>query len=106
MDEFRKKSFEELPEELAGMPPESQWVENLELSMALKELEPRERELVFVRIVNEVPMADLAKIYGKSRFVLRREISKILKKLERRMADGTELRKAVETDLSRPKART
>ena len=57
------------------------------LRMALEELTDRERELVLLRYVNEVPAAALAKLFGVSRFSLYRETKGILKKLERRISD-------------------
>ena len=58
------------------------------LKQALKELGSNGRELILLRYVNGVSVADLAKFYGKSRYVVYRETKKVLQKLERRMADG------------------
>lgn len=99
IDEYRKKSFTELPEELEADSSERQWVDNLNLRIALEELESQEREMIFLRVVNEVPMADLSRFYGVSRFTLHREIKKILVKLERRMTDEPRIAKTVEADL-------
>jgi len=41
----------------------------------------RNRELVLLRCVNETPMAVLCKLYGVSRFALRRRLNDILKTL-------------------------
>lgn len=90
-DWFRKRKLEELPEELpeqiSAEETENHMLDSINLRQALLELTERERELVLLRFVNEVPMADLSKIYGISRFALYRDIKKILKKLERRILD-------------------
>lgn len=88
VDEYRKQKFLELPESLPGEDMENTLVESVMLKQALHELTEREREMVLLRYVNEVPVADLAEIYGISRFALYRETKKILKKLERRILDG------------------
>ena len=54
--------------------------------MALDGLTDREREIILLRIVNEVPVGDIGRIYGISRFAVYREVKKILKKLERRLS--------------------
>lgn len=90
-DWFRRRKMEELPEELpeqiSAEETENHMLDSINLRQALLELTERERELVLLRFVNEVPMADLSKIYGISRFALYRDIKKILKKLERRILD-------------------
>lgn len=90
IDQYRKKKLEELPQELP-QPEDMQErvVDGLLLRMALKELKEEERELVLLKYVNEVPMAQLSKLYGRSRFALYRELKAILKKLERRISDET-----------------
>lgn len=93
VDEFRRNKPQELPENLWGEPTEEGLVGALTLRMALGELTDRERELVLLRYVNEVPVAALAKLYGVSRFSLYRETKRILKKLERRISDETESEK-------------
>ena len=87
VDEFRKKKPQELPEGLQGESTEERLVGEITLRMALEELKDRERELVLLRYVNEVPAAALAKLFGVSRFSLYRETKGILKKLERRISD-------------------
>ena len=44
-------------------------------------LSPEDRELVLLRCVNGEPMAVLSKLYGQSRFALRRRLNGILKTL-------------------------
>lgn len=87
IDEMRRRDMEQLPEELPGENQENGLVDALMLKQALQQLTQAERELILLRYVNEVPVADLAKIYGMSRYAIYRETKKILKKLERRMWD-------------------
>lgn len=54
---------------------------SIALRSELDKLPPDDRELVLLRCVNEVPMAVLAKLYGQSRFALRRRLDGILKTL-------------------------
>lgn len=89
MDEFRKVPTEELKEDMRQNGFEDVVVERENLHQAMKELSYEEQELLLLRYVNEVSFADLSKLYGKSRFALYRELSKITKKLERRISDGT-----------------
>ncbi len=85
IDELRKKRLDGLFTDLPGESPENGMVDAVALRQALTALTARERELVLLRYVNEVPLTDLAKFYGSSRFALYRELKKILKKLERRI---------------------
>ncbi len=91
IDWFRRQNTEELPEQLpeqlSAEETENHMLDSISLRKALLELEERERELVLLRFVNEVPVDDLSKIYEISRFALYRETKKILKKLERRILD-------------------
>ncbi len=88
IDEMRRKKMESLPEELPGENKEDSMLDAIMLRQALHDLDSEERELILLRYVNEVPVADMAKIYGKSRYALYRETKKILQKLERRMTHG------------------
>ncbi len=94
MDEFRKASIqelkiEELKEDMKQSGFENEVVERENLKQAMKHLSCEEQELLLLRYVNEISFSDLSKLYGKSRFALYRELSKITKKLERRLSDGT-----------------
>lgn len=96
IDEMRRKKLESLPKELPGetmvssgdKSMEDTLVDSVVLRQALHDLTEYERELVLLRYVNEVPVADLAKLFGKSRYALYRETKKVLRKLERRLSDG------------------
>ena len=89
MDEFRKVPTEELKEDMRQGGFEDAVVEKENLKQAMKALTNEEQELLLLRYVNEISFSDLSKLYGKSRFALYRELSKIRKKLERRLSDGT-----------------
>ncbi|MBR5317095.1 MAG: sigma-70 family RNA polymerase sigma factor [Lachnospiraceae bacterium] len=89
IDEFRKVHTEELKEEIVQNGFEDAVVEKENLQQAMATLSKEEQELILLRYVNEVSLADLSKMYGKSRFALYRELSKITSKLERRISDGT-----------------
>ena len=80
---------EELKEEIVQNGFEDAVVEKENLQQAMATLSKEEQELILLRYVNEVSFADLSKMYGKSRFALYRELSKITSKLERRISDGT-----------------
>lgn len=88
IDEMRRKKMESLPEDLPGENQEDNLLDSILLRQALHELDSKERELILLRYVNGVPVADLAKIYGKSRYAVYRDTKKVLQKLERRMTDG------------------
>lgn len=90
IDEYRKQKLLEIPENVPGEDMENALVDSVILRQALQKLTEHERELVLLRYVNEVPVADLAKFYGISRFALYRETKSILRKLERRISDGSE----------------
>ena len=89
IDEFRKVHVEELKEEIVQNGFEEAVVEKESLYQAIEVLPKEEQELILLRYVNELSLADLSKMYGKSRFALYRELSKITGKLERRISDET-----------------
>ena len=89
IDEFRKIPTEELKEEIVQKGFEEEMIDNMSLQQAMETLSREEQELLLLRYVNEVTFADLCKMYGKSRFALYRELSRITGKLERRISDGT-----------------
>ncbi len=83
MDERRKVETEPLPEFLPVEDPTDELIDSIALRKALQRLDDGERELIFLRYVNEVPMADLAAAYGRSRYALYREIKAVLRKLRK-----------------------
>ncbi len=89
IEEFRKVPTEELKEEIVQKGFEDEVVEKQNLQQAMMTLTKEEQELLLLRYVNEVAFSDLCRLYGKSRFALYRELSKITSKLERRISDET-----------------
>lgn len=83
IDEGRRPSAESLPENLPAEPDDPL------LSQALRSeldgLPPEDRELVLLRVVNEVPVGVLCRLYGVSRFALHRRLRGILKRLRERL---------------------
>lgn len=76
-DEARRPACQPLPEELPGR--ERDPLLSIALRAELDRLSPEDRELVLLRCVNGEPMAVLSKLYGQSRFALRRRLNGILK---------------------------
>ena len=89
MDEFRKIPMEVLKEDMGQSSFEDAVVEKENFRQAMETLTNEEQELLLLRYINEISFSDLSKLYEKSRFALYRELSKITKKLERRLSDGT-----------------
>lgn len=92
-DEFRKTPIEELKEDIVQKGFEEGVIQKHTLRQAMESLTGEEKELLLLRYVNEVAFSDLCRLYGKSRFALYRELSKITKKLERRISDETETKR-------------
>ena len=89
VDNFRKRRFEELKEDMIIENFEEKILENVVLEEALAYLSKEEQELLFLRYVNDVPLTILCEMYHKSRFALYRDLKKITTTLERRISDGT-----------------
>ena len=89
IEEFRRVPTEELKEEIVQAGFEEEVIEKQNLHQAMETLTKEEQELLLLRYVNDVAFVDLCRLYGKSRFALYRELSKITGKLERRISDGT-----------------
>ena len=62
-------------------------VDKMSLEQALACLSGKEQEMLLLRYVNEVPMAELSRFYGMSRFALYRKTKELLKRLEGRILD-------------------
>ncbi|MCD7837799.1 MAG: sigma-70 family RNA polymerase sigma factor [Clostridiales bacterium] len=87
IDRYRRPKTEPLPEELPAEGPDS--VTQLSLRQAMERLPEEDRELIWLRYVNEVPVSVLCRLYGQSRFALYRRAQKILKTLREEL-EGTE----------------
>ena len=55
---------------------------SIALRAELDKLDAEDRELVLLRFVNDVPIGVLCKLYGRSRFSLRRRLNRVLKALK------------------------
>ena len=84
IDHFRKNSVERVEEmaEDATHDPTEGWINDLTLRMTISKLPDDERELIFLRYVNEISIATICKITGLSRFAVYRRLSKSLKWLK------------------------
>lgn len=79
VDEYRRPVSLPLSEDVPDR--ESDPLLSIALRAELDRLSQPDRELVLLRCVNEVPMAVLSRLYGQSRFALRRRLNGILKTL-------------------------
>lgn len=71
-----------------GNPTEEEILLRIRLREAMESLEETEREIVFLRVVNEVPAAVIAGLFGISRFAVYRRCERALKVLKKEMEDG------------------
>lgn len=81
IDESRKRVLDELTEEVSEEGPEERVIENVVIKQALEKLSSKERELVLLRYINEVPVKVLCELRGCSRFAIKRQMKQVLKKL-------------------------
>lgn len=89
IDLMRRQKWEELSEEIPDCDctddVQEQITLNMDLKRALDSLDTRQRELVFLRYVNELSVGKTAKILGISRFALYRKEKECMKKLKKKM---------------------
>lgn len=92
IDEYRKAGRRK--EDPGGKEPEErsdersledQLVCSIALKEALEQLEERDRELLLLRYVNEVPVSVLCSLYQISRFAIYRRLKQILKSLREKL---------------------
>ncbi|MBE6930395.1 MAG: sigma-70 family RNA polymerase sigma factor [Ruminococcaceae bacterium] len=90
VDEYRRKKTESLAlqEEDMSCDPSEEWTDRFMLKAAVSGLPDTERELLFLRYVNELPMASICKITGLSRFAVRRRLSRTLAILREELKNG------------------
>lgn len=84
IDEYRRCKAQPLTQELEGQLEAEPGLEpelRLGLRQALETLEESERELLALRYGSEMPLGELAKMLGMSRFAARRRITAALEKL-------------------------
>ena len=81
-DEFRRKRTEVLPDtDISSESVEDDVLSNFDLKQALGKLSEKDREIILLRYVNEVPVNVIAKLHNISRFALNRRINRILRTL-------------------------
>ena len=77
-DEYRKRSSVQLPEDMdSGIDLEGNILESVSLQKALSELPDEDRELLFLRYVNDVPVGVIAGILGVARTTVTRRLNRI-----------------------------
>ena len=67
---------------------EQSLTEHISLADALQKLSQEEREMLFLRYVNDVPVSVISGLYHISRFAVYRRLKKILKKIMDEMEEG------------------
>lgn len=87
IDSYRKQREDALLSPVSQENFENEIIDKIALHHAMQSLSQQEQELLLLRYVNEMPMNELCRLYGKSRFSLYRELNKITKKLKRRLTD-------------------
>ena len=79
VDEYRRQPTDPLPEDIAEEhSQESDWIDRLALRAVLDQLPDEDREIIVLRYVSELSVADIARIHGVSWFVMNRRIKSIL----------------------------
>ena len=75
---YSLEESENLPESESFEQP---LLQRLTLRDALDQLSPEEREMLFLRYINEVPVSAMSGLYNISRFAVYRKLNSILKKI-------------------------
>ncbi len=82
---YRDREITYSMEETENLPKsesfEQSLLQRLSLRDALEKLSPEEREMLFLRFINEVPVSVMSGLYNISRFAVYRKLNSILKKL-------------------------
>lgn len=87
IDHYRKKEAVLSGEEPAADSREEELISNLQLYQAVQELSEEDRELIFLRYVNELPAGDVAEILKISRFAVYRRLNKCLRQLRESLGE-------------------
>lgn len=90
VDAFRQKPLSPLEDakETASHDPAEDLIDSLTLRAAIAKLPPEEQELLFLRYVNELPVASICKMTGLSRFAVYRRLSKAVGQLKEDLKGG------------------
>lgn len=83
-DAFRQRPLFPLADIEEGVFPDTTeiLIDSLTLRGALEKLPQEEQELLFLRYVNELPLASICKMTGMSRFAVYRRLSKAVRQLK------------------------
>lgn len=87
IDEYRRKKDEPLENEIPENNLEDHMLTKISLKTALSQLNEIDRELLLLRYVNEVPVSEISKIYGISRFAMYRKILHAVKSLKSKLRE-------------------
>lgn len=89
ISEYRKKKNEcTVREDDAVYNPAEEWAECIDIRTAVSALSEDKQELLLLRYANDVPVADICKIIGISRFALYRRLNNTVKKLRSELMKG------------------
>lgn len=78
-------SLDEKTDQPVAQGPEQLLIQQMSLIDALQTLSPEEREMLFLRYVNDVPVPVISCLYHISRFAVYRKLRRILKKVRDEM---------------------
>lgn len=87
IDEYRRQKDEPLENEIPENNLEDHMLTKISLKTALSQLNEIDRELLLLRYVNEVPVSEISKIYGISRFAMYRKILHAVKSLKSKLRE-------------------
>lgn len=84
VDAFRQKPLFSLADADEAVSPDTteDLIDSLTLRNALEKLPKEEQEVLFLRYVNELPIASICKMTGISRFAVYRRLSKAVRQLK------------------------
>ena len=82
-------SLEETGDLLESESFEQSLLWRMSLRDALGQLSPEEREMLFLRYINEVPVSVMGGLYNISRFAVYRKLNSILKKLRTQVGENS-----------------
>ena len=87
-DAFRQRPLFPLEDAEEAVSPDAaeDLINSLTLRAALTKLPQEEQELLFLRYVNELPLAAICKMTGMSRFAIHRRLTKAVRQLKETLA--------------------
>jgi RNA polymerase sigma-70 factor (ECF subfamily) len=89
IDESRKAQMVELPEDYSDDGDGAEdLIRKIEVNQALDKMPEEDRELLILRYMNEVPLSDICKIMGISRFALYRKLNSVKRDFIKLMEGG------------------